>query len=425
MDNLERFTLQAREVLRQAQSEAARLHHAEVTPEHIAIALGGNQRAMSLAILREMNVAVPRLQTRLRETIGRGSLAAQRIAPLSPRFQRTLDLAVSEARVFGDQVIGTQHLLLGVIREGGDAKQVLADAGVSLYGVHKLMRGLGIHDGDQLPTVDLNQTPIMRSQVARAVRAVPIRPSLVFLGLLAFVALMGVLAWLLRQGSDFMTGLTVTLFVLGGWIVSVCLHEFGHAAVAYLGGDSTVVNKGYLTLNPLKYTHRLLSIVFPILILIIGGIPLPGGAVYVDRSMIRSRRMLSLMSAAGVLMQLALILVMLVPYLVFSPAGAIFHPAFWGGYAFLMYLNILGIIINLLPIPGIDGFGIIMPYLPYRVLERIAPYMMYGPIILFILFFLPPFAALISWITGNLATLVGINLMHVSIGYSFFPHLRR
>src|SRR5690348_8245320 len=136
MQNLDRFSTQAREVLRQAQSEAARLHHAEVTPEHIAIALGSHQRAMSLAILRELNVAIPRMQNQLRESIGRGKLAARQLATFSPRFQRVIDLAVSEAKVFGDQEIGTQHLLLGVIREGGDGKSVLANHGVSLYGVH-------------------------------------------------------------------------------------------------------------------------------------------------------------------------------------------------------------------------------------------------------------------------------------------------
>src|SRR6185295_17990869 len=106
MQNLDRFTTSAREVLRQAQNEAARLHHAEVTPEHIAIALGGNQRAMSLAILRELNVAIPRMQNQLRAAVGRGKLTTQRIAPFSPRFQRCLDLAVSEAKVFGDREIG-------------------------------------------------------------------------------------------------------------------------------------------------------------------------------------------------------------------------------------------------------------------------------------------------------------------------------
>ncbi len=48
------------------------------------------------------------------------------------------------------------------------------------------------------------------------------------------------------------------------WVFSVCLHEFGHAAVAFYVGDYTVKDKGYLTLNPIKYTHPVYSIVMPV-----------------------------------------------------------------------------------------------------------------------------------------------------------------
>lgn len=72
------------------------------------------------------------------------------------------------------------------------------------------------------------------------------------------------------------------LMVLGGWGVSLCLHEFGHAYVAYRGGDREVYFKGYLTLDPRKYTDPVFSIVLPLLILAIGGIPLPGGAVFIN-----------------------------------------------------------------------------------------------------------------------------------------------
>jgi Zn-dependent protease len=417
MQNLDRFSTQAREVLRQAQSEAARLHHAEVSPEHIAIALGSHQRSMSLAILRDLNVAIPRIQNQLRESIGRGKLAARQLATFSPRFQRVVDLAVSEAKVFGDREIGTQHLLLGVIREGGDAKSVLANHGVSLYGVHKLMRGLGIHDGDSLPAVDLNQTPIMKSGVVRAVRAVPIRPSRVFLGLLGFVALMGLIVFL----NPPIPKLFMILFVLSGWIVKVCIHEFGHASIAYLGGDSTVVNKGYLTLNPLRYTNRLLSIILPVLFLLIGGIGLPGGCVYIDRYMIRSRRMLSLMSAGGILAQLALILLMLIPYHILMPFTRADHALFWGGYSFLLFLSIYSSFINLIPIPGVDGYGILEPYLPIRITnfaEKIRPY---GFLVFYLILLTPnPISMGVVWAATGLASLLGIDFGLIGTGSSMF-----
>jgi len=70
------------------------------------------------------------------------------------------------------------------------------------------------------------------------------------------------------------------VIIFFGWIFSLCLHEFSHALVAYYGGDTTVKDKGYLTFNPLKYTHPFLSLILPLIILLMGGIGLPGGAVY-------------------------------------------------------------------------------------------------------------------------------------------------
>lgn len=61
----------------------------------------------------------------------------------------------------------------------------------------------------------------------------------------------------------------VFVFVL--WIASLCLHEFAHAQGAFVGGDTSVEEKGYLTLNPLRYTDPMLSIVWPLIFLALGG----------------------------------------------------------------------------------------------------------------------------------------------------------
>src|SRR5574342_1062426 len=87
--------------------------------------------------------------------------------------------------------------------------------------------------------------------------------------------------------------------VLFGWIFSLCLHEFSHALVAYLGGDYTVREKGYLTFNPLKYTHPVYSLLLPLLFLAMGGIGLPGGAVYIERHRLRGPRWETAVSLAG------------------------------------------------------------------------------------------------------------------------------
>src|SRR2546422_3391765 len=80
------------------------------------------------------------------------------------------------------------------------------------------------------------------------------------------------------------------IIVLALWIFSVCLHEFGHAWAAYCGGDHTVREKGYLTLNPLRYTHPVYSILMPVVFMMLGGIGLSGPAAFTSRNPFSSRK---------------------------------------------------------------------------------------------------------------------------------------
>ena len=91
----------------------------------------------------------------------------------------------------------------------------------------------------------------------------------------------------------------VLVFVLTGWIVSLCLHEFGHAVTAYKAGDTSIPATGYLTLDPLNYTDPFLSILLPVIYIAIGGFGLPGGAVWINHAAIRSAWWDSAVSAAG------------------------------------------------------------------------------------------------------------------------------
>ena len=153
--------------------------------------------------------------------------------------------------------------------------------------------------------------------------------------------------------------LTVFLIVLVGWIFSLCLHEFSHALVAYYGGDTSVREKGYLTFNPLKYTHPVYSIVMPLIFLALGGIGLPGGAVYIETWRIRDRKWLSAVSLAGPSANL-LVAFILGVLLSFTPLGqASIAPAL----SFLAYLQVTAVVFNLIPLPPLDGFGILAPYL--------------------------------------------------------------
>ena len=87
--------------------------------------------------------------------------------------------------------------------------------------------------------------------------------------------------------------------VLICWIFSVCIHEFAHALVAYWGGDRSVKDKGYLRFDILSYVHPVTSILVPVAFLAMGGLPLPGGAVYIERHRLRSKHWEAAVSAAG------------------------------------------------------------------------------------------------------------------------------
>lgn len=157
----------------------------------------------------------------------------------------------------------------------------------------------------------------------------------------------------------------VFLLVTVAWVFSVCLHEFGHALVAYYGGDYTVKEKGYLTLNPFHYTHPVYSLVMPLLFLLVGGIGLPGGAVYINDHLLRSRGWRMAVSLAGPLMNVLLVLLLCVPFWV-GIADERFGPAL----AFLIQLQLSAILFNLIPIPPLDGFQAISPWLPGEFTER-------------------------------------------------------
>ena len=82
----------------------------------------------------------------------------------------------------------------------------------------------------------------------------------------------------------------VFLLVIAGWLVSLCLHEFGHAYTAWRFGDHDAAARGYLTLNPLKYSNPMLSLGLPLLFIAMGGIGLPGGAVYLRTGFMTPRQ---------------------------------------------------------------------------------------------------------------------------------------
>lgn len=227
-----------------------------------------------------------------------------------------------------------------------------------------------------------------------------VRPSPVFLAIVALTAAGGVLAWLCADQVRPLSYVAVFLFVIAGWVVSLSLHEFGHAYTAWRFGDHDVAVRGYLTLNPFKYTHPLLSLGLPMLFIALGGIGLPGGAVYVRTAGMTPRQQ-SLVSLAGPSANLVLGLLLLgVTRLFYDPA----HAVFWSALAFLGFLQVTALVLNLLPIPGLDGYGALEPHLSANLRRQLEPVRQFGFLILILLLITPKlnawFFGIIFWITG-------------------------
>jgi len=212
----------------------------------------------------------------------------------------------------------------------------------------------------------------------------------------------------------------LALTVCFGWILALCVHEFCHALVAYIGGDKSVKEKGYLTLNPLKYTDPGLTLVVPIVMLMIGGIALPGAAVYIDRSALRNRFWHSAVSAAGPLGSAIMIFVYALPFLLnIQPPDnlAWLAPAM----AFLVLLQIVAFFLNSLPIPPLDGYGVIEPFLPGPVRIAMNNFGRYGIWLVFgLMWFVEPLNALLWNTSMDVAYQLNVPLNLIKIGYALF-----
>ncbi|MYS24651.1 site-2 protease family protein [Streptomyces sp. SID4948] len=246
------------------------------------------------------------------------------------------------------------------------------------------------------------------------------RISPIFLGIVAVMAVSG---WAVWTGFAADSRFAVFLFVVAGWVVSLCLHEYAHARTALHSGDTSIGEKGYLTLNPLKYTHAVLSIVLPLLFLIMGGIGLPGGAVFIERNRIRGRLKHSLISAAGPLTNLLFAVLLMLPFALGAADG-------WPDYfvyavAFLAMLQVTAALLNFLPIPGLDGYGVIEPWLSYEVKRQVAPFAPFGLLAVFGILYIQSvnekFFELIYTIVGWF----GVNQRLVENGSSLFQFWRR
>ena len=245
-----------------------------------------------------------------------------------------------------------------------------------------------------------------------------VRPSPVFLALVAVCAASGWYAWRDDATTEQATRAAVFVMVLSGWLVSLCLHEFAHAWAALRSGDDSVIGKGYLSLDPLKYSDPLLSFVLPTIFVLLGGIPLSGGAVYLDRSAIRGRVRNSVVSLVGPSTNAAIAAVMALVLASGALDGA--SPTFTVAFSFLIRLQVIAAVLNLLPVPGLDGYGVLEPWLPYGFRRALAPYAPYAILFLFALLWSPSVNGLFYDVIDHVTDALDVSPFLADQGYRLF-----
>jgi ATP-dependent Clp protease ATP-binding subunit ClpC len=144
LERFDKFTDRARKVLTLAQDEAQRFNHNYIGTEHLLLGLVREGEGVAARVLENMNVELAKVRTAVEFIIGRGDRPVVGEVGLTPRAKRVIELAIDEARRLGHNYIGTEHLLLGLVREGeGIAAGVLESLGVNLDKVrHEVIRVL-------------------------------------------------------------------------------------------------------------------------------------------------------------------------------------------------------------------------------------------------------------------------------------------
>jgi len=219
------------------------------------------------------------------------------------------------------------------------------------------------------------------------------------------------------------TGLMVA--ALMAWMLCVCVHEFSHALVAYLGGDRSMRERGYLSLDPTRFIDPVFSLLIPAIVLLMGGLPLPGGSVMIDERALKNRKWGIYVAAAGPASN----------FILFLLFGMVLHPGlhlvdplartqptwvyFCGAMAFL---NFFATFFNLLPVPPLDGYRMIEHEFPADIQRKMRQpqnaMTVFG--LLFLVFWIFPDQAFIPFIfmLEQIAPALGLPLDLMLQGYN-------
>jgi ATP-dependent Clp protease ATP-binding subunit ClpC len=140
-----RFTEPARQVVVLAQDEARALHHDYIGTEHLLLGLLREERGLAARVLASVNLAIAPVRDKIRAIVGEGEAAPSGQIPFTPRAKKVMELALRESQAMNHDFIGTEHLLLGLAREGeGVAMRIVVELGSGAESIRReTMRALG------------------------------------------------------------------------------------------------------------------------------------------------------------------------------------------------------------------------------------------------------------------------------------------
>ncbi|MBA3364639.1 MAG: UvrB/UvrC motif-containing protein, partial [Actinobacteria bacterium] len=176
----ERFTERARQVVVLAQDEARALKHNYIGTEHILLGLLREEEGLAASVLESLDITVEEVRAQVARIVGQGDEVTTGQIPFTPRAKKVLELALREALSLGHNYIGTEHILLGLAREGeGVANRILLDVGVAsseardevmlaLSGAHSARRPPLVRRFDTAPFAPELDGEIERVRTAKA-----------------------------------------------------------------------------------------------------------------------------------------------------------------------------------------------------------------------------------------------------------------
>jgi Zn-dependent protease len=397
-----------RAILTHAQQEAGKRHAAYVDVEHLTLGLLKHENGAAYAILKSSGADTHALYEEIASQVGieRGDPIA--IKGLTRATQDALSRAAQVATDLHHQALDGGHLLLSLIDEPPGTSIMLSPP-LDPAAIRESLKNTDpmrssqpsappvgrASSGKRTPASEQTEFVLVPTRAGKRNRPQAVSRVDNRLWILAGILMLFAYMAFVLPGNLLFT----FVFVLVGWVFSVTLHEFAHALVAYMGGDYTVKEKGYLSFNPLKYTHPLLSVVMPLMFLMMGGIGLPGGAVYIERHRLRSKWWGAAVSAAGPTANLLLALILSAPFaldlvdlrrLTYTNPDTIWQNAeLWSAVAFLAALQVTAVALNLLPIPPLDGFGVIEPLLDERTRFQLMQFTSFGFLLILVILWTP------------------------------------